>query len=148
MVFKNHIPKFREMYVWMFVLPGAFLIFGLIPAGNFWSLYLLGSLLGFSISMVDIQLISLFQRIIPVELQGRVFSIIFTLIKSILPLALLCWGFIAELIGVKVVFILSASLCLIIAFLIIQLSHLWNIDRKFIQKEEDNSYSNQNVEVV
>lgn len=117
---KNYKPNVQHILIVDFFLLVSLLLFGLVPAGDFLLLNLIVLFTGTTIALIDVQFISLLQIIVPQELQGRVFSSGFTLLKSILPIGLIFVGTIAELISIQFVFIACPLAGLIIALFVYQ----------------------------
>ncbi len=112
------------------------LIVSLAPPGVF-EIILIGSLIvGFSVAMIDVGIISLLQITIPPELQGRIFSVTFTLVKSILPVALLFVGGIAEFIELQVIYIISPLLGILLVGYLVFIANVSALDTKFTEPEE------------
>ncbi|MBN2155249.1 MAG: MFS transporter [Candidatus Lokiarchaeota archaeon] len=117
-------PKMKGVVIWAFINSFVLLALAAIPntvSWNFWAIYVVGFVLGLCITFIDTQLITILQIVIPREYQGRIFSSLFTLIKSIMPLGLIIWGALAEFTGIWFQFILTPILS-IISFIILGLS--------------------------
>ncbi len=84
-------------------------IMALAPYQNFWIMFL-GSLIGFfGVPILQTMLSTIIQVVVPPEAMGRVSSILRLLSSVAMPLGIILSGPIAELIGIKYLF-LSASL--------------------------------------
>ena len=114
-VFKNYTPKISTIVFAVLTSFIGLFIISLSPVGLF-SVISGGTLIvGFSVAIIDVGIVSILQIHIPPELQGRIFSVTFTLIKSILPIALLFVGGIAEIIGLPLVYLI----CPVLGFLLV-----------------------------
>ncbi|UYP45324.1 Enterobactin exporter EntS [Candidatus Lokiarchaeum ossiferum] len=115
---KNYIPTIKSIVVNCFGLSITTLLLYFIPSNGKWLFYPLGALVGFFIALVDVQFMSLLQVVIPKEMQGRIFSTFFTLIKSLLPLALILWGVVADSLSIHSIYLLSPVISLILMVLL------------------------------
>ncbi|UCE13825.1 MAG: MFS transporter [Candidatus Heimdallarchaeota archaeon] len=112
---KNYTPKISTiMFVTIITFTGM-LIIAAAPVGFFLIIGIGALITGFSVGIIDVGIISILQIHIPSELQGRIMSVIFTTIKSILPIALLFVGSIAEVIGLAQLYLI----CPIIGLLMV-----------------------------
>ncbi len=107
-------PTMKSVVFYGALLSVVLLGMGLVPAGYWFLLYGVCFLLGVNLAFIDTQLISVLQLTIPKDLQGRVFSTMFTIIKSLNPLGLIIWGVIGEFTPVVWIFILSPVISLVI----------------------------------
>ncbi len=107
---KNFPPRFGNLIFAIFTAFCGLFLLGIVPIG-FFPFLMLGSLIaGISIGTVDIMIITILQINIPSELQGRVFSILFMLVKSILPIAVLITGSLAEIFGASIIYLVNPIL--------------------------------------
>jgi DHA3 family macrolide efflux protein-like MFS transporter len=107
---RNFQPQFKNIVFAVFVSFIGLFLLGISPPGVF-STMVLGSLIaGLALGTVDIMIISILQINIPSELQGRVFSILFMLVKSILPIAVLVTGGLGEVFGLSMIYIINPLL--------------------------------------
>jgi DHA3 family macrolide efflux protein-like MFS transporter len=97
---------------------------GLVPAGIWWAFYAACLTLGFILAFIDTQLMSVLQLTVPKELQGRVFSTMFTIIKALNPIGLIIWGIVGEFIPVFWIFILSPIISLVVYFFMLRGTNL------------------------
>ncbi|MHA2295607.1 MAG: MFS transporter [Candidatus Hodarchaeales archaeon] len=107
MIIRNYLPKVNIWTTCIFLLLLTLMSIALVPAGN---MLLLGGLMLFSgiiVSLIDIQFLSLLQITVPTELQGRVYSTVFMIIKSIYTFTLVIIGVLAEVIGFRELFIIN-----------------------------------------
>ena len=138
MLWKGYKPRFKSVIISATFLGLGMLILGIIPMGIFWAIYLIASVLGLTISFIDTQILSVLQIVIPKETQGRIFSTTFVFIKVLLPIALIGWGFLAENIGLTIVFIAAPIISLVISFIILLTTSVLELDKihfKEIDKE-------------
>lgn len=82
-------------------------IFYFVPKQILWSSAIITGVIGFFIALLEIKFTSILQIVIPKNMQGRVFSSYFLLIKSILPLSLVLWGFMADITNIHIVYLIS-----------------------------------------
>jgi len=124
-------PKMRGVVINAFINSIILLILALIPntvTWNFWAVYAVAFFMGLVITLIDTQLMSILQLSIPKEFQGRIFSTLFTVIKSIMPLGLILWGAIGEFTGILFVFILTPSVSLITFIIIVLITPIFRFD--------------------
>ncbi|MHA1980452.1 MAG: MFS transporter [Promethearchaeota archaeon] len=144
MLWKRYKPRFKSVIINAIFLVLGMLILGIVPSGIFWLLYVTVIILGIFLAFIDTQLLSALQIVIPKETQGRIFSTTFVFIKVLLPIALIGWGFLAESIGLTIVFIISPILTLIITFIILLTTPVLQLD-KIHFNEIDNEESTETV---
>jgi DHA3 family macrolide efflux protein-like MFS transporter len=109
---------FRRRFVTM---AGGFLVFGLVnlvrglaPANAFW-LYLCATFLaGPATAMYVASLRAIMQSTVPPEMQGRVFSLRTSLFWGMAPLGLAVLGPLADVIGVRPIFLMDGAACLLV----------------------------------
>jgi DHA3 family macrolide efflux protein-like MFS transporter len=92
---------------------------GLLPAdiSFFWIFVLLCLLMGASGNLFNIPYMAYLQQTIPPEAQGRVFSLVMSLMSLAMPLGLLIAGPVAEKYGVAQWFLISGAAIIIIALI-------------------------------
>ncbi|MHA1647400.1 MAG: MFS transporter [Promethearchaeota archaeon] len=100
------------------LLSVALLLLGVVPRGVWWAFYTTCGLTGFILAFIDTQLMSVLQVTIPKDLQGRVFSTMFVIIKSVNPLGLIIWGALGEFMPISLIFILSPAISLVVYFIL------------------------------
>lgn len=123
MFFKKK-PKMRAVIINGFFMSIVVIALAVIPnsvSWHFWAIYIIAFFLGLLITFIDTQLFTILQVTIPKEFQGRIFSTLFTIIKSIMPLGLLLWGAVGDLTSLVFIFILASGLS-IVAFVILSLT--------------------------
>ena len=137
---KNYVPTIKSIIMGCFCLSAGTLLFFFVPVNGKWLFYPLAAFMGFFIALVDVQFMSLLQVVIPKEMQGRIFSTFFTLIKSLLPLALLGWGVVADKTSIHIIYLLSPGISLVLMLLLVVFTPILKL--KFgasaIQNEESN----------
>ncbi|MHA2239073.1 MAG: MFS transporter, partial [Candidatus Hodarchaeales archaeon] len=103
---RNFQPQFKNIVSAVFVAFIGLFLLGISPPGVF-STMVVGSLVaGLALGTVDIMIVSILQINVPSELQGRVFSILFMLVKSILPIAVLVTGGLGEVFGLSLIYMI------------------------------------------
>ncbi|MHA1475188.1 MAG: MFS transporter [Promethearchaeota archaeon] len=110
----------KSVVTFAVLLSVSILLMAFVPKGVFWLFYITCAILGLVLAFIDTQLISVLQVNIPKELQGRVFSTMFTLIKSINPIGLVIWGILGQYIPINWIFILSPVISLVIYFILLK----------------------------
>jgi len=141
MLWKGYKPRFKSIIISFTFTIICMIILGLIPSGIFWAIYLTATILGITMTFMNTQFFSVLQTVIPKEIQGRIFSTTFGLIKVLLPIALIALGFLAENIGLSIVFIASPIIAVIISFIFLLTTSVLELDKihfKDIDKEEYN----------
>ncbi len=112
------------------LLSVSLLLMAFVPQGLFWLFYITCAILGLVLAFIDTQLISVLQTNIPKELQGRVFSTMFTIIKSINPIGLVIWGVLGQFIPIYWIFILSPVISLVIYFILLKTTKITHYGEK------------------
>ncbi|MHA1453930.1 MAG: hypothetical protein ACTSRD_13800, partial [Promethearchaeota archaeon] len=74
------------------------------------------------------QLFTILQVTIPKEYQGRIFSTLMTVIKSIMPLGLIIWGALGDAIDLTFVFIVPPVLSIVAFLILIQTTQIFQFD--------------------
>ncbi len=120
----NFSPKVSTIVGFVFSAFVGLFVMALAPKGIFEVMVIGALVIGFSVAFIDVGIITLLQVHIPQELHGRIFSITFTLVKSVLPIALLFIGGIAEFIPLKIIYLTCPVLGV---FLIIYLTFIANV---------------------
>ncbi len=89
------------------------LILGLAPASSYW--LALGGIfiVGVAISMTDGPLMAVIQASVAPEMQGRVFTLLISAVKVASPLSLVIAGPIADLVGVRIWYVVAGVACLL-----------------------------------
>ncbi|MHA1978622.1 MAG: MFS transporter [Candidatus Hodarchaeales archaeon] len=131
---KNFQPQFKNIVFAVFIsFMGLFLV-GISPQGLF-STIAFGSLIaGLALGSVDIMIVTILQLHIPGELQGRVFSILFMMVKSILPIAVLVTGSLGELFGLSLIYFINPILGFGLVLYLIVGSKVSQFDRNIVQR--------------
>jgi DHA3 family macrolide efflux protein-like MFS transporter len=131
---KNFIPQFQNIVFAVFLAFSGLFLLGISPIGYF-PVIALGTLVaGISLGTVDIMIVSILQTYIPSELQGRVFSILFMLVKSILPIAVLVTGSLAEVFGLSIIYLINPILGFILVTYLVVGSKISEFDQSLIKK--------------
>lgn len=113
-------------------------VISIVPVGFFLGLALVMVLVGLLISITDVTFLTFLQRTIPQRIQGRVFSLVFSSVKSILPLGLIGAGFLAESVGLPALYLTLPLLAFSVLLATIGASKIipvfWNKTRKVLQQ--------------
>ncbi len=124
LMFLKKKPRMRGVIINGFLMSIAVMLLVAVPSGWEWrfiTLYINAFFFGLLITFIDTQLISILQLTIPKELQGRIFSSLFVIIKSIMPLGLLLWGGLGDITSYIFIFLFPPGLS-IVAFIILGLT--------------------------
>jgi DHA3 family macrolide efflux protein-like MFS transporter len=132
---KNFVPQFKNIIFAVFFAFSGLFILGISPIGYFSAIALGSIIAGISIGTVDIMIVSILQTHIPTELQGRVFSILFMLVKSILPVAVLITGILAEVFGLSIIYMINPILGFILVAYLAFGAKASEFDRNLIEKK-------------
>jgi len=124
------------------------LAIGLIPAGWFWLFFIGCFALGINLAFIDTQLISVLQTTIPKELQGRVFSSMFVVIKALNPLGLILWGLIGEIIPVYLIFLIAPSISLVIYFVLVKTTKMMSYGEKYDDLPTNGEFIQEGTEIT
>lgn len=110
--FKNKIAT--SMFGILVIGIGA-LIIGVAPAEFFWLLVAGGLVFGVAVSLANGPIFAVLQTIVTPEMQGRVFALIMTAALAITPLSLLIAGPLADLFGIRLWYLLAATVSIVVA---------------------------------
>ncbi|MHA1620199.1 MAG: MFS transporter [Promethearchaeota archaeon] len=124
------------------------LAIGLIPAGWFWLFFIGCFALGINLAFIDTQLISVLQSTIPKELQGRVFSSMFVVIKALNPLGLILWGLIGEIIPVYLIFLIAPSISLVVYFVLVKTTKMMSYGEKYDDLPTNGEFIQEGTEIT
>lgn len=113
---KSWRKKSTIIIVMLFIQFLGYLIYSLAPIGNFWIIYLGVFIAGLTYPIINTIAMTIIQRAVPPEMQGRVFSIILTLATIVNPVSMLASGPLANLVGIRVLFVGCAVLAFILLF--------------------------------
>ncbi len=112
---KNISATIRLILGGMFVGFLGIFIIGVAPTSFFLMMGIGALVSGFSIGIVDVTIMSFIQITVAPEMQGRVMSVVFVLVKSILPFGFLFIGGIGEIITLPVLYLV----CPILGFFLV-----------------------------
>jgi DHA3 family macrolide efflux protein-like MFS transporter len=88
---------------------------GLAPAHAFWVVVAGGFIVGVAISFANGPLFALLQSVVAPEMQARVFSLVMTAALAITPISLLIAGPLADVLGIRIWYIMAAIVCLAVS---------------------------------
>ena len=115
----------------MYLLFLGYILVALTPTGLFWFMGLSGLALTFCFPIVDVLAMTLIQTVVPMEMQGRVTSVVISLAHAATPIGMVLSGFAA-------IFTRTANLflgCAIVGILVVTLS--WFLtDMKHVERIE------------
>lgn len=114
----------KSVVIFGALLSVSILLMAFVPKGIFWLFYITCAILGLVLAFIDTQLISVLQVNIPKELQGRVFSTMFTIIKALNPIGLVIWGVLGQYIPINSIFLLSPIISLVIYLILLKSSDI------------------------
>jgi DHA3 family macrolide efflux protein-like MFS transporter len=89
------------------------LVLGLVPSSAYWLALGAIFIVGVAISMTDGPLMAVIQASVAPEMQGRVFTLLMSAVKAASPVSLIIAGPIADLVGVRVWYIVAGVACLL-----------------------------------
>ena len=113
---KSWKKKGTIIIVMLFIQFLGYLIYSLAPDGNFWIVYLGAFVAGLTYPIINTIAMTIIQRAVPSDMQGRIFSIILTLATIVNPVSMLACGPLANLIGIRPLFISCAVLAFLLLF--------------------------------
>lgn len=117
-------------------------IIALTPYQQFWVMFV-GSLIGFfGVPILQTMLSTIIQFAIPPEAMGRVFSIIRLMTSIAMPLGIILSGPIADLIGIKYLFLLASLLGILVVGLTYAFSSIRHMNDSEFGKKITNVKSN------
>ena len=130
---RNFKPKVGIIVIFLFISFLGLLAISLAPTGVFEVMAVGALVIGFSIAFIDVGIITLLQIHIPPELQGRIFSVTFTLVKSVLPIALLFIGGLAEVIELRIIYIISPLLGVLLVGYLVFIAKVSSLDKRLAE---------------
>jgi len=139
---KNFIPQFKNIVLAVFIAFIGLFILGLSSPRFFFTMGLGSLIIGLALGTIDIMIISFLQINIPSELQGRVFSILFMLVKSILPIAVFLTGSLGEVFGLSMIYIINPLLGFGLVIYLTIGSRIFEFDQNRVQRTKVTSISN------
>jgi DHA3 family macrolide efflux protein-like MFS transporter len=89
------------------------ILFGIAPANLFVIALAGGLIVGVAVPLIDGPLMALFQATVKPDLQGRIFSLLGSLVALATPLGLMLAGPVSEYIGIQIWFWLAGSACIL-----------------------------------
>ncbi len=89
------------------------LLITLAPIGSFWVMGIGMVLVGLTVPISNVSSQTIWQSVVPLNLQGRVFSVRVTIAQASLPIATLISGILADIIGLKLLFLIFIVLGLV-----------------------------------
>jgi DHA3 family macrolide efflux protein-like MFS transporter len=129
LMLKKMPPSLKYVIIGRFIYSSSLLLLGVVPEGIIWAIYALNAIIGAVLSILEIQTMGVFQKLIPRELAGRVFSTSLVLVKVSLPIGLIIMGYLGDSINLRWVFIGSSALSIISIALIFIFSPLIQIEK-------------------
>ncbi len=104
----------RKIYTIFFgtvILAAGLIVIGLTPATWFWLALGMGLVMGVAIPLVDGPIMAILQATVAPEMQGRVFTLMGSLVWITSPIGLAVAGPVSDWLGIQVWFILAGLLC-------------------------------------
>lgn len=126
----------RRIYtslVGFIALGASLLLLGLTPAGLFSLALASVFFIGLTITMVDGPIMAVLQTTVAPEVQGRVFTVIGSLVAVTSPLGLVIAGPATDLIGLKTWYLLAGSVCIIMGALLFFVPDVVRIEERSAQ---------------
>jgi MFS family permease len=123
--------------VFVGIFCGAFgmIIIALTPPGIFWVAALGVVLIGFTLPIANVSSQTIWQKVVPPEKLGRVFSVRTTIAQFTAPFAFLVAGILAELFSIPLIFIVFGSTLVTLLILAWVLSDLPRVE-KHLEKDD------------
>ena len=104
------------------------LLLSFAPTGQFVIIGMGGFIFAFIVPFVNTMFLTILQRTIPPDKQGRVMSIVITIATAVSPIAMIISGPLAEIMGIVPLFVSAAAIDMIIVILIWFFSNVAKID--------------------
>ncbi|MBY9002400.1 MAG: MFS transporter [Candidatus Lokiarchaeota archaeon] len=104
------------------------LVLALAPTGQFIIIGIGGFVFAFIVPFVNTMFLTILQKTIPLEKQGRVMSIVITIATAVSPIAMIISGPLADIMGIVPLFVSAAVIDMIIVILIWIFSNVARID--------------------
>jgi len=131
--------KSMMIIVAFFIQGISYLVTSLAPKGDFLTLIIALFFFGIGFPIINSLYLTILQEVVPLDMQGRVNSIDIALSISIMPIAVLISGPIAEAIGVNYLFMILAALSLIILTIAVLFTDIRYMDKGIMKEEFVNS---------
>ena len=109
------------------------LVLGLAPANAFWVALAGFTIMGVAIPIINGPAMALLQSIVRPDMQGRVLSLVASVVVAISPLSLLVAGPISDAFGIRIWFWLAGVLCILIAITGFFIPSIMNIENNHNQ---------------
>jgi MFS transporter, DHA3 family, macrolide efflux protein len=119
--------KIHTILIGLVLLGVGLAILGLTPPGWFWLAVLSALVIGLTIPFIDGPIMAIVQGTVAPEMQGRVFTLMGSLISITSPIGLAIAGPVSDWAGLQVWFIIAALLCVtagLVGFLMPSLVHI------------------------
>ena len=104
--------KILTTMVGLFVLAVGFLFLGIVPANAFWMALVAALGIGLAIPLIDGPIMAIMQGNVAPEMQGRVFTLMGSLIWLTSPFSLAVAGPVSDWLGLQVWYLIAGFLCL------------------------------------
>jgi DHA3 family macrolide efflux protein-like MFS transporter len=104
----------RKIYTWMLGIVGlglGLVVLGLTPGGLFWIALVCAFVVGSMIPIVDGPLMAIIQGTVAPEMQGRVFTLMGSLVRITAPFSLAIAGPVSDRFGLQVWYLTAGTLC-------------------------------------
>lgn len=111
------------------VLGVSFLVLGLTPGTSFWMALVSTFVIGLTIPLIDGPIMAILQGTVAPEMQGRVFTIMGSLLSVTSPLGLAIAGPVSDRLGLQVWYVTAGVLCGIVGMVGFFLPTLANIEQ-------------------
>ncbi len=121
----------RKIYTTMLgmaVLGLSFLVLGLTPEGLFWMALASIFVAGFTISLIDGPIMAILQGAVAPEIQGRVFTMMGSLLSITSPFSLAVAGPVSDWLGLQVWYVVAGLLCGLIGLAVFFVPAIVNIE--------------------
>ena len=121
----------KKIYTTMMGLAGVgvgFVVMGLTPEGSFWMALVSTFVVGLTIPLVDGPIMAILQTTVAPEIQGRVFTMMSSLLSITSPFSLALAGPISDRFGLRVWYVTAGLLCSAMVLMLFSVPAIVNIE--------------------
>jgi DHA3 family macrolide efflux protein-like MFS transporter len=126
----------------------AMVVLALTPPGSFWVAAIGIALLGLTVPIANISSQTIWQKVVPPEKIGRVFSVRTTIAQFTGPFAFLVGGILGELFAIPLIFLLFGTTLIIVLILAWLLSSLPRIEEQLENNNQTKNDENEATQIV
>ncbi|MFX0168578.1 MAG: MFS transporter [Candidatus Hodarchaeota archaeon] len=125
------------VFLGIFIGALGIVVLGLTPPGIYWIAVAGFLLLGLTIPLANVSSQTIWQRVVPPEKIGRVFSVRTTIAQFTAPFAFLLGGILAEFIAIPLLFLTFGSILIVVLILAWTLTSLPQVEKQLEEDLED-----------